>query len=57
MDECGNKARPSGLVACTQAFSRISMEILVEQEMLVPAGISLKPTLVSETGAIALWIW
>jgi hypothetical protein len=57
MNQCGNKARPSGLVACTQAFSSISMEILVEQKILVPEGISLKPTLVSETGAFALWIW
>lgn len=42
LDELRHEARPTGLVACADSRSVVSMEIFIEEKKLTPVRIGLK---------------
>src|ERR1700733_12520286 len=56
LDQRGNKPSPSGLMARTDAGSIVSMEVLVEQQMILPMGILLEFLDTSEDRATAVLV-
>src|SRR5258708_4346073 len=53
-DQIGDESGPARLMRCAQAFARIAVEVLVEEQLIVPAWIVLKPGGIAEGGTVAL---
>src|SRR5258708_11944603 len=53
-DQIGDESGPARLMRCAQAFARIAVEVLVEEQLIVPAWIVLKPGVIAEGGTVAL---
>ena len=56
LNEIGNQAGPTGLVTRAKARSRISVEILIEEQMISPMGIFLKFPVIPEARALATFV-
>jgi len=51
VDQTGNQSRPTCLMARAQAFSSVSVIVLVEEETIAPVGVCLKFFTISETSS------
>ncbi len=56
LDQLGDHSCPSGLMACAQARTVVSMEVLVEENVIPPVGILLEFICPTVDGSLILFI-